>query len=153
MRFAVLVLFYAFAPRCLAGCAAPAADWHGDARFSASERAAIEDGEAWLAARAGRAPAMFEWSYAVTSDDRLEHTIRRERGPHGAETTTGLCSGSTVYLDPDDPNATPGSLEGLAAHELAHCELGFVDDPESSGLMHVVWPLAWTARENAQLQK
>jgi hypothetical protein len=151
MRFGLLVLFYALAPSCTAGCAAPEADWHGDARFSASERAAIEDGEGWLAAHAGRAPATFEWSYAVTSTEALPHTIRRERGTLGAETTTGLCRDATVYLDPEDPNATPGSLAGLAAHELAHCELGFKDDPESAGLMHVVWPMAWTAREQAQL--
>jgi hypothetical protein len=144
----LLCLWYAVAPSCALGCAAPSADWYGDARFSADERAAIENGEVWLAAHAGRAPATFEWGLEV-SEQPLAHTIRRERSPRA---TTGLCLDGTVYLDPDDRNATPGSLEGLAAHELAHCELGFADDPESAGLMHVVWPLAWTEREQAQLK-
>lgn len=136
----------------LAGCTCePSADWHGDKRFTQEERVAIERGEAWLATSAGRTPATFAWDYEVTSAEELPHTIRRERSPQG---TTGLCTANraTVYLDPTDPNATPGTLDGLAAHEMGHCELGLKDDPKSVGIMHIVSPMLWTEREAAQLR-
>lgn len=136
---------------CLAGCTTPHFDWYGDERFTTNERSAIEAGEAWLAMHAGREPASFAWDYKVTSEERLPHTIRRERGPSGDMGTTGACVGATVFMDPDDPNAAPNSLDGLAAHEMAHCELGFVDDIESDGIMHVLVPKRWTNREDAQL--
>lgn len=136
----------------MSACGDGEADWHGDERFSSDERAAIESGESWMAEHAHRLPATFDWSYSVTSVQPLAHTIRRERGPRGDTTTTGLCANNreTVYLDPDDPNATPGTLDGLAAHEMAHCELGFVDDPETDGIMRVLSPKRWTGREDEQ---
>lgn len=139
------------------GCAAPEVDWHGDARFSADERAAIEAGEAWIAQHAGRQPATFDWTYNVTSEYPLDHTIRRERGPLSDGTTaSGLCWRTTMYLDLADAN--PEAREGLAAHEMAHCELGFVDgyhpsDPPTDGIMRVLFPMRWTAAEDAQLAK
>lgn len=153
----VVVVFAVFA---VSGCAAPA-EWHGDSRFTVEERAAIEAGEAWLAQHAGRAPATFDWTYEVTSDYRLDHTIRRERGPlPDGQTATGLCAGSTIYLDPiGDPKVnehmTIEVLPGLAAHEMAHCELGFVDgyrpnDPPTDGIMRVLLPMRWTSAEDAQ---
>ena len=156
----------------LAGCIGQTepghADWHGDSRFTADERAAIVAGEAWLATHAGRAPATFDWSYDAA--DPLEsheaHTIRRERGPSGS---TGECvgfaehvgDGMTVYLDPigrPGDDFRPADLPGLAAHEMAHCELGFVDgyrasDERSDGIMRILYPMAWTASEDAQLAR
>lgn len=144
-------------------CAEPdsarAADWRGDKRFSAEERAAIERGESWLAAHAGRLPATFDWSYDVAGEAPAAHTIRRERGPYGSRGASGLCVGSTVYLDPvglPDEGMRPEFLPGLAAHEMAHCELGFVDgyhaaDPQSDGIMRVLYPMRWTSAEDAQL--
>lgn len=144
MRVAALALL-------LSGCTcAPSADWHGDTRFSSDERVAIERGEAWLATSAGRTPATFAWDYEVTSEQALPHTIRRERSPKG---TTGYCTENrAMYLDPTDPNAAPNSLDGLAAHEMGHCELGLRDDPKSDGIMHIVTPMRWTDREQAQLR-
>ncbi len=135
----------------LVSCAPSRVDWSGDFRFTAEERAQIEAGEAWLAEHANRPVASFDWTYDVTSAQPLPKTIRRERGLHGDGTTTGLClDRTTIYLDPDDPNAAPGTLDGLAAHELAHCELGFVDDPMTDGIMRVISPKRWTAREEEQ---
>lgn len=129
-----------------AGCSSPsaAADWRGDSRFSTEERAAIESGEAWLAEHAGREPATFDWNYEVTATVE-PRTVRRENAG-----STGLCRDGVVFLNPDDPNAAPGTLDGLAAHEMAHCELGFVDDPKSDGIMHFVSPMRWTPNEDAQ---
>lgn len=154
----------------LAGCGscgavAPSA-WHGDSRFTADERQAIESGEAWLAAHAGRAPATFDWSYDATNalSAQEAHTIRRERGPRD---DSGECTGftvhvgrgTTVYLDPvglPGDGFRPEYLPGLAAHEMAHCELGFVDgyrlnDVPTDGIMRVLYPMRWTAAEDAQL--
>lgn len=145
MRFVGLALVMS-----LFGCAAGRADWHGDARFTAEERASIESGEAWLAEHAHREPATFDWTYNVTSEEPLAHTIRRERGANG----TGECVGGvggTVYLGIDVETPTrPVDVPGWAAHELAHCELGFVDDLQTDGIMRVVTPMRWTAREEAQ---
>ena len=151
MRLVVLALAAAGA---LAGCLDETADWHGDSRFTEAERAAIVEGDAWLAKQAGHPASTFDWTYEVTSAEPLAHTIRRERGPDGDHGTTGWCSdiggAGALYLDPDDSNAAPGSLAGLAAHELAHCEFGLHDDAESEGLMRVVQPMRWTDRERAQ---
>ncbi len=142
----VVALLLLLTPACTCE---PEPDWHGDVRFSAEERTAIERGEAWLATSAGRQPSTFAWDYVAT--ERVEpRTVRRENTGH-----TGLCHDGTraVSLDPDDPNAMPGTLDGLAAHEMAHCELGLVDDPKSDGIMHRVTPMLWTAREQAQLHR
>jgi hypothetical protein len=127
-------------------------DWHGDRRFTPEERAAIVEGETWLAKHAHRTPAVFDWTYDVTGETPNARTIQREAGPHGE---TGFCTAigspdGAIYLNPDDPNSAPNSLDGLAAHELAHCELGFVDDPMTDGIMRVVTPKRWTEREDEQ---
>lgn len=149
IRALTLLVFAALAAS-LTACATPVATWHGDARFTPEERASIEGGEGWLAEHAGREPSTFDWAYDVTSDEPLPHTVRRERGPDG----TGQCVGGiggAVYLGIDVGTPTrPIDVLGWAAHELAHCELGFVDDPKTDGLMRVVTPPRWTEREQAQ---
>ncbi len=139
MRWLVLLL--------LSGCAAsPAADWQGDARFSLEERARIEEGTAWLNAQVGRPAPVIAWTLDA-SDLAAPGTIRREH--HGA---SGFCEAGTVYLDPE----TAGTyLDGLAAHEMAHCALGLVDgyrhgDAPTDGIMRVLSPMRWTESEQAQ---
>ncbi len=129
----------------LAGCGESAADWHGDARFTATERASIEAGQAWLSDHSRTARLTFDWTYEAGTDPP-PHTIVREPGPHGS----GECVVQTVYLGLDAPGVRPEDVEGLAAHELAHCTLGFVDDPDTDGIMRVVSPMRWTDREEAQ---
>ncbi len=143
----------------LGGCAANRAehraDWRGDVRFSADERAAIETGEAWLAMHAGQEPATFDWTYEA-GGAREAQTIRRERGRPDA---AGLCERGTVYIDPiglPNEGMRPEYLPGLAAHEFAHCELGFVDgyhagEAHTDGIMRVLYPMRWTEAEDAQL--
>lgn len=120
-------------------------DWYGDERFTPDERAAIQLGAEWLYAHAGKPPPRIEWSYRVDGDARVPQTIRRERGPHA----TGECVGSTVYLAEVGPDVY---LPGFAAHELAHCALGFVDRP-TEGIMRVLYPMAWTSDEEAQCRE
>jgi len=136
-----------------------AGEWHGDARFSEAERAEIVRGVSWMHEQAGLPAPTFDWHYEVTSGEELPKTIRRERGKIGdARGSTGLCSGSTVYLDPvglPDENMKLEDLAGLAAHEFSHCELGFVDgyhpqDPPTDGIMRVLNPMQWTSAEVKQ---
>src|SRR4051812_24481793 len=83
----------------VAGCTCePDADWYGDERFTAEERARIETGANWLYSRAGLPAPHISWTYKVTSAERLPQTIRRERGRADA---TGFCAPEkTLYLDP-----------------------------------------------------
>lgn len=142
---------------CLVGCSAEPVDWHADARFTAEERTAIEEGARWLAEQSGTPVPTFDWTYEVTSDQLLRGTIRREKGPDA----TGECVGGiggTVYIWPEarpeiNAPAIGSMLDGLAAHELAHCTLGFVDDLATDGIMRVLSPMRWTEREQAQLAK
>ncbi len=141
----------------LAGCSSSAEsepDWRGDARFTADERAHIEEGVSWLNAQVGKPPPSIGWTLDA-ADAVTPHTIRRERGPLN---DTGECAGGTIYLDPPGKPGEGMRSEyepGLAAHEMAHCELGFVDgyhpqDPPTDGIMRVLYPMRWTASEQAQ---
>jgi hypothetical protein len=143
------------------GCAAAPsrpAMWRGDVRFSESERAAIREGEAWIAAQGGHEPGGVDFDYepGATIEAR---TIRRERGPGG----TGECLAGAVFLGLDghpatnEPPLRSELLPGLTAHEMAHCRYGFVDayravDVPSDGIMRVLSPMRWTASEEAQCE-
>jgi hypothetical protein len=130
-------------------CASPDVRWHADKRFTEAERASIQDGFAWLENASQHDMGGIAFDYEVTSADALPHTIRRERGPYGEHGATGLCSGQTIYLDVTE---TGLYIDGLAAHELGHCELGLKDDFESVGIMRRLSPKAWTEREQAQYE-
>lgn len=130
--------------------------WHGDVRFTDTERIAIREGEAWLAAHGGHEPGGVEFDYEPGAAIEAR-TIRRERGPDG----TGECLAGAVFLGLDGHSATNESplrgdlLPGLTAHEMAHCRYGFVDayrpgDAPSDGIMHALFPMRWTASEEAQ---
>ncbi len=117
----------------------PPVRWHADARFTPEERTAIVAGADWLSKNSGHDVGRIVF-------DGHPGNIRRERGPEG----TGQCLHGAVYLGLDDANVRDVDVPGFAAHELAHCELGLVDDPESEGLMRVIEPMKWTDREAAQ---
>ncbi len=140
----------------MCGCAEPAR-WHADARFTEEERVEIERGFAWLQEVSGRDLGGVDFRYEVTTPDPLPHTIRRERAAYLDRGATGLCTvtpGGAIYLDPiglPDEGMRLDRLAGLTAHELAHCELGMADDPETGGIMRVIEPMRWTERETAQL--
>lgn len=145
----------------LAGCSSPPeADWYGDKRFTAEERVQIERGSVWLAEQAGRPAPSISWTLEIAAQ-AMPHTIRRERGPHADGSVAGLCKDKTVYLDPvglPGENMKIEFLAGLAAHELAHCTLGFVDgyhpnDPPTDGIMRVLSPMRWTDAERAQCRE
>jgi hypothetical protein len=145
---AVLALF-------VLGCASEPdepPDWHGDERFTAAERVEIQRGANWLHGHAGLPTPRIEWSSAAATHPR---SIRRER----AAQASGACvDGTTVYIDTNDPNVRPVDVAGLAAHELAHCVLGFVDgyresERRTDGIMRVITPMAWTADEQAQCRE
>ncbi len=129
------------------GCAAESeVDWHGDKRFTAAERLSIEAGASWLAEHSGQRQPVIAWDYEVAGAEPLPKTIRREPGPD----SSGACANGVLYLGLDEPGVRDVDVPGLAAHELAHCALGFVDDPQTGGIMHVVTPMQWTERESAQ---
>ncbi len=136
--FAFVVLF-------LVGCHVEPTDppdWYGDERFTEAERAEVQRGAEWLYAHAGLPVPRIEWGNG-------EPAIRRERGPLGAD---GECSGTTVYIGATE------NLAGLTAHELAHCQLGFVDgyrtgDAPTDGIMRVLEPMRWTEAETAQCRE
>lgn len=136
-------LLLAISALVLAACDAPA-DYWGDEAFTVQEREEIEDGFTWLASQAHRPPPSISWQLE-RSAEVLPHTIRRELGPTDNIPATGECKAGTIYLWPEarpEINAPPATLPGLAAHELAHCWLGFVDDKGGAGLMgtpHEVW--------------
>jgi hypothetical protein len=143
----------------LAGCAAESElpiEWRGDERCTAEQREEIERGQAWLYEHAGLEPSRIAWTYRA--GEAIEpRTIRCERGPVSA---TGLCFGGAVYFDFDGNDATgeppiaKESWAGLAAHEMAHCRLGFEDGysegRRSDGVMRVLSPLRWSAFESAE---
>ncbi len=139
----------------LAGCAAPDVRWHADKRFTTEERNAIESGAAWLEGASGHEVGAIAFDYEVTSDQPLAHTIRRERGSNGTERgATGMCAGGTVYIDPvglPDEGMRAEYLPGLAAHEMGHCAVGLADDASTEGIMRVLYPMRWTAREANQV--
>lgn len=71
-----------------------------------------------------------------------------------------MCIDDTLYLDPVprvEELPVPGTLPGLAAHELAHCVLGFKDgyhqdagEIRTDGIMRVLTPMQWTDAEREQ---
>jgi hypothetical protein len=141
----------AILPLALFACAPDEAELHGDIRFSEAERAEIQRGSDWLRAQAGLPAARIAFDTEIEGHGPLRGTIRRERGPGNV---SGFCAEpglrGAVYLDPAD-----GSLAGLAAHELAHCELGFedryhADEEKSDGIMRVLDPMLWTEAERRQ---
>lgn len=127
--------------------------WHASTAFSPEERAAILDGVAWLDAQSGRRSRPIVFTDAP-SPFRIERSTTWN--------SPGVClwfvshvGGTTVLLNPanNDPELHP--LEQTAAHELAHCELGFEDAywPSpiiSRGLMGGVY-MRWTAYEANEL--
>lgn len=144
----------------LIGCASPSADWYGDERFTAEERVQIERGSAWLAEQAGRPAPSIAWTLDVDAQP-MPHTIRRERAPWSERGLAGACSSTkTVYLDPiglPDEGMKIEYLAGLAAHELAHCTLGFADDYHGDhvgpGVMGTFGAMQWTAFERSELER
>jgi hypothetical protein len=125
-------------------------DWYGDERFTVAERAEIQRGAEWLYGHAGLPAPRIDWG--PVGDER--RTIRREPGPNG----TGECLNGSIFLGLGDPNVRPVDVAGLAAHELAHCVLGFVDgyresERRTDGIMRVLDPMAWTDAERAQCRE
>lgn len=161
MRSVVATLGVVVAVGVGSGCAAERDDWHGDERFTPDERVEIQRGTEWLRGQAGLPAPKIAWDYEVTGSEEIPKTIRRERGPgDGSSSATGSCSVAhhTVYLDPEGRPGEGMTLEvlaGLAAHEMAHCELGFVDgyhpsDAPTDGIMRVLRPMRWTHAEVTQ---
>lgn len=161
MKLFGAVLVAAFALVSVPACAPEDdADWYGDSRFTQEERDAIEAGVRWLAYQSGTKPITIAWTYEVSGSQPLPHTIRRELFPKkgGNEDGTNACvSGSVVYLGPEVMGSCPDCMPGLAAHEFAHCLLGFRDryygaDPKawSCGIMRVLYPMRWTSSEREQ---
>ena len=136
----------------MASCSVEDARWHADARFTADERVAIQNAFTWLSGASTRDMGGVAFDYEVTGAQPLAHTIRRERAAIGEHGVAGYCTdvggGGAIYVDVSE---AAGALDGLVAHELAHCELGLRDDPDSSGIMHRISPMAWTPRESSQL--
>lgn len=130
---------------------------HGDTRFTDSERAAIIEGEAWLATQAGHEP----FGVVFDMDDPSAYGRKVVKGHAPGSSATGLCEPGeglllTIHL------ATEGQpiewVPGLMAHEMAHCRYGFVDayregDPPTDGIMRIVYPMRWTDAEEAQCER
>ena len=137
----------------LTGCAnQDPPDWYGDDRFSEEERAAIEEGTAWLYAQVGEPAPRISWTLRVDSEGVLPGTIRRGYGPSRA---TGECAGGAIFIATGEERIEMQHLPGLAAHELAHCAFGFVDgyhagEVQTDGIMRVLAPMRWTDAERAQ---
>lgn len=148
LKHALLALL----PLALLACAPDdEAELHGDVRFSEAERVEIQRGSDWLRAQAGLPSARIAFDLEAAGHEPMRSTIRRERGPGGE---SGFCAEpgrrGAVFLDPSN-----GFLAGLAAHELAHCELGFEDryhagEEKSEGIMRVLSPMLWTEAERRQ---
>lgn len=122
------------------------ATWRGDSSFTEEERGEIERGAAWLHHMAGQEPPVIAWE--TLGDDRFR-TIRRN--DHPTAERMGECTAEDEIFLPSGGGAVTQSA-GLAAHEFAHCILGFKDDPGSVGLMgQGVWRgLIWSDAEEAQ---
>lgn len=127
-----------------AGCG-DGADYHGDSRFTAEERAQIQQGADWLMAQVGRPPMVIAWDFDADDGPEPGTIVRAGRGGNA-----GQCAGGAVYLDPEKWDRY---LPGLTAHELAHCSLGMRDayagETQSDGIMRVLEPMQWTAVERA----
>jgi len=91
--------------------------FHGDVTFSLEERAAIERGDAWLAARIGRDPLGVVWDlpHGEPASAAPPYSIVRLRPPVGVGEYDGRLR---VVLNPDA--VTLEGLELLTAHELGH---------------------------------
>lgn len=115
MRIALLVALCATTVGCALSPAEPR--FHGDVTFTAEERAAIERGDAWLAAQIDADPLGIVWD--LPHPDRIEdapaYAIVRARPRIGVGEYDGALH---VLLNPESVNI-PG-LELLTAHELGH---------------------------------
>ncbi len=147
----------AFGMFLLTGCSEEPADLYGDERFTEVEQAQIQEGADWLYTQAGLPTPRIRWGMKFEGSEPMPKTIRRENGP----TANGECFAGAVYLGMNgDPriNAGPVSgptVPGWAAHELAHCSLGFGDryfagQEQSEGIMRVLYPMRWTESEQKQ---
>lgn len=130
---------------------------HGDTRFTDSERAAIIEGEAWLATQAGHEP----FGVVFDMDDPSAYGRKVVKGsPPGTE-YAALCERGagllmTVYIAADSQPIE--WVPGLMAHEMAHCRYGFTDayradEASTDGIMRVVYPMRWTDAEEAQCER
>ena len=121
--------------------------WHGDHRFTPEQRAAIREGEAWIARQGEHEPGGVDFDH---EPDGKVHAWTIERADVGAD---GLCSSlhGTISIRSVDLSTLPG----LTAHEMAHCRYGFVDgyregDMPTDGIMRVLTPMRWTQAEEEQ---
>lgn len=106
--------------------------FHGDVTFTAEERAAIERGDAWLAAQIGEEPLGVTWDlpHPDRIDDAPAYSIVRARPPRGVGEYDGELR---VTINPG--LLSPAGLETLAAHELGHYR-GMDHHQGAEGIMH-----------------
>ncbi len=101
----------------LLACADEDPKWHGDTAFTAEERAAIEEGAAFTAARVGQPMPVIVWDGPIDG----ERSIKREKpDPKLCPEIGGNCAGWVgthhMLLEPLQPD----QLRIVAAHEFGH---------------------------------
>ena len=145
MRILGLVLVAVLAVL-LGGCVEePSRDyWVGDESFTAEERQAIEDGNAFLAGHTGQAPLVIVWG-KIPLEGRDRMIIRAALEPKTVG-RTAKPEGWCIFLDPDQIGPP---LAVTAAHELGHLR-GLPHLPSGvAGLMNPIVPeqMTWEASD------
>lgn len=83
--------------------------WHGDQTFTPAERAEVEAGYAWIAARVGEDPAPIVWD--APHGDHGDGRIARVTAGFGSREEDGK-----VFV----LVAQPEAIRAIAAHEFGH---------------------------------
>ncbi len=140
---------------CVLGCEynVPVA-LHGDVTFTANERDAIEQGNAWIADRVGRSAYPIVWDLPHPSDanDATKLSIVRGLSPAHFALGVGFESGDR-HIEIDPSNAGENEVAIVAAHEVGHMfGLGHHDGPgimNPTGNGEIAGSLVWTTEDQA----
>ncbi len=138
----------------VAGCGSQEMPLHGDVAFSASERADIERGNAFIAERLGQEPYDIVWDLPHPSDPSSVGELVIVRGCSRPTFSGTGDVNAHVEIAPDELVAS-GSTEDLAviaAHEFGHTRrLGHLP-ADVPGLMNPSseHSLVWTDADQAQ---
>lgn len=142
IRFAIISIVL-----CSVGCSFEH-PFHGDTRFTAEERLAVEESNRFTAAKTGNEAQEIIWDATVTADEKCsaDYQIVKRHGGSG-----GFCNGKCIYVDVTDISR----MKAVASHEFGHWSGLAHIKAEEEGLMNpsgAAEPI-WTAADEANCNR